>query len=73
MKTRGILIKVLKPIIRKDKKKINSRVRELVEYIFATFCIYYISVFWLKEDRGGQRRRNCNRIEVRYEGKFSNK
>lgn len=53
MKTRGILIKVLKPIIRKDKEKINSRVRELVEYIFATFCIYYISVFWLKEDRGG--------------------
>lgn len=45
MKTRGILIKVLKPIIRKDKEKINSRVRELVEYIFATFCIYYISVF----------------------------
>lgn len=54
MKTRGILIMVLKPIIRKDKKKINSRVRELVEYILRHFVYTIFRYFdWKRteEDR----------------------
>lgn len=54
MKTRGILIKVLKPIIRKDKEKINSQVRELFFRIY--FCdILYILYFGILTERGQRR------------------